>query len=54
MSATAQKLNLNLHAAGFHTPKLTTLLSTSTSSTAATADNITVAPFTALILKLTQ
>jgi alpha-glucosidase len=54
MSATSQKVQLNLQPAGFAAPKLAVLLSTSTAPPAATPDGITVAPFGALIAKVTM
>jgi alpha-glucosidase len=54
MSATPQKVQLNLQPAGFSTPKLSVLLSTSTTPPTTSADGITVAPFAALIAKVTN
>jgi alpha-glucosidase len=53
-SATPQKVQLNLQSAGFSAPKLSVLLSTSTTPPATAAEGITVAPFAALIAKVTQ
>ena len=54
MSATPQKVQLNLEPAGFSAPKLAVLLSTATTPLAATPDGITIAPFSALVAKVTK
>jgi alpha-glucosidase len=54
MSATPQKVPLNLEPAGFSAPKLSVLLSTSATPPATAPDGITIAPFAALIAKVTK
>jgi glycosidase len=55
MSNTPHKIKLNLEAVGYASPKLSVLLSTSQQPTAAgTAETIELAPFAALIAKVSK
>ncbi len=54
MSGAPQKVQLNLASAGFSAPKLSVLLSTSQTPPATAPDGITLAPFCALIAKITN
>jgi glycosidase len=54
MSASPQKVSFNLAPHGFASPKLSVLLSTSSSSATATAGALTLEPFAVYIAKVTK